>query len=213
MKPPILLKLLQQISQKTSTRDSNSDVGFTIIEVLVVVLIIGILSAIAGPGWLAFISRQRTRTVNDAVFRALKSAQSAAKLNKQNVTVQFDVDASVPIVTTDGVSERLNANGEIKDGMVDLVVAACNATDPTTGDCTGYDFDDADTDYPITFDSLGAVADENENTWLAGASPKTLPYIVTVSTADGNLKRCVIVETLLGSMRIAEGDSCPVPTN
>jgi prepilin-type N-terminal cleavage/methylation domain len=61
----------------------TSTVGFTMFELMVVVVIIGILSAIAAPGWNAFINNQRTRTVNDAVFRALRSAQSDAKLKKK----------------------------------------------------------------------------------------------------------------------------------
>jgi Tfp pilus assembly protein FimT len=56
---------------------------------IVIVLILGILSAIAAPSWLAFINRQRVRTVNDRVFQSLRLAQSEAKRSKRDVTVTF----------------------------------------------------------------------------------------------------------------------------
>ncbi len=44
---------------------------------------IGILSAIAAPGWQAFTTGQRLKTVNNQVFQAIKSAQAEAKRKKQ----------------------------------------------------------------------------------------------------------------------------------
>ena len=172
-------------SKKLSHQNFNSNGGFTIIEVLIVVLIIGILSAIAAPGWNAFISRQRTRTVNDGVFRALRSAQNNAKFNKEDVTVTFDPATDPPVISiTNKPNETLNANGEIKAGMVELVSGVC--TDETCAI--------VNTDSDITFNYLGEV------------SANDVPFIVTVSTPDDGLRRCVIIQTLLGGMRTDEGN-------
>jgi len=86
--PPILLKLLHYSAAKPSpnfnkTASRKGDGGFTILELLVIVLVLGILSAIAAPNWLAFINRQRVRTVNDRVFQSLRLAQSEAKRSKR----------------------------------------------------------------------------------------------------------------------------------
>ena len=187
MKPLNLLKILPRTHPKAST------VGFSIIELFVVVLIIGILSAIAAPGWNAFISRQRTRTVNDRVFRALRSAQSNAKSKKKDIIVTFKLTEDPPVINIDSIDEKLNANGEIKAGMVVLATGKC-----TDDDCTAFD---ATAKEEITFNNLGVIDDEND-----------LPFAVTTAIADGKAaKRCVILQTILGSMRIAEGDDCPTP--
>ena len=188
MKPLNLLKMLPRNQPQTST------VGFTMFELMVVVVIIGILSAIAVPGWNAFINNQRTRTVNDGVFRALRSAQSDAKLKKKNITVTFKDDEDPPVVIINNIAQTLNANGEIKAGIVELATGKCAADDCSNGFTT-------DTNTNIIFNNQGVI--ENDD---------SLPFAVTIAIAEGKgAKRCVIVQTILGNMRTAEGDQCPQP--
>ena len=226
MKHLNLFKTLLRNQPKTSTT------GFTIIELIFVVLIIGILSTIALPGWNAFINRQRTRTVNNGVLQALRAAQSDAKSTKVKKILQFryndekDPDTNKPyndpprfvIYDPPGDDEdppsetypkndadgsdgflwnSLRANGEIKPGMVKLSVKECE-TKKSDGNCEAYKDDEGGV---IQFDNLGAVEVDDQEL------PQGLPFAVSVSTAkEDAFKRCVIIETILGSMRIEEGE-------
>lgn len=58
-------------------------------EVLAVVAIIGIISAIAVPTWQSFIEGQRLNTARERVYLAMKEAQSNAKRDKYTWQASF----------------------------------------------------------------------------------------------------------------------------
>ncbi|MFM6395638.1 Tfp pilus assembly protein FimT/FimU, partial [Planktothrix sp.] len=121
------------------------------------VLIIGILTAIAAPSWNAFVTGQRLKTVNDQVFQAIKTAQAEAKRKKDDVTITFDSAVDPPTVTYEGNVQTLNASGEIKSGTIKLSTGA--------GDTT------VTKDTEIIFDYQGNIKTDNP--------VQVLPYTVT----------------------------------
>jgi type II secretory pathway pseudopilin PulG len=163
---------------------SQREGGFTIMELLIIIIIVGVLAAIAAPSWLTFINRQRINAVRGEVYQTLQTAQSDAKKNKLSRTVTFRTFSNskndVPQVSINGGPPQLLGNGQIKKGQI----TAFKTSSPL----------------PITFDYQGNVDEQN------GKSAKT-PYIVTLSGPGG--KRCVIVQTLLGGMRTANEKDCP----
>jgi len=207
--PPILLKLLHNSAAKPSpnfnkTASRKGDGGFTILELIVIVLLLGTLSAIAAPGWLGFINRQRVRTVNARVFQSLRAAQSEAKRSKREIVITFSAPpVDPPTATINTVppgpiplkTETFDAGGEIKPGTIEL---STNATVPVA---SGVPVDS------IVFDYQGNV----ENLPPSPSSPNGR-FVVTVapanSTTNSSARQCAIVETLIGGMRTAEGTEC-----
>jgi type IV fimbrial biogenesis protein FimT len=68
--------------------------GFTIIEILLVIVIMGIMATIAAPSFVTFTSGQKVKTASFDVYAALMFARSEAIKRRQCVTV-------APASTTD----------------------------------------------------------------------------------------------------------------
>jgi type IV fimbrial biogenesis protein FimT len=62
--------------------------GFTVVEIMVVVAIVGIIAAIAAPNMAEMIRRQRVKTAAFDIFAGLTMARSEAIKRNASVTVQ-----------------------------------------------------------------------------------------------------------------------------
>ena len=65
----------------------KSKAGFTLLEALIAIVIVGILAAISAPGWISFTNNQKLRTAQSRIFSAVTEAQSLAR--SRNVTTQI----------------------------------------------------------------------------------------------------------------------------
>ncbi|MEG4104819.1 prepilin-type N-terminal cleavage/methylation domain-containing protein [Microcoleus sp. S13_C5] len=63
--------------------------GFTMIELLIIILIIGIFSAIVAPSWLMFINNYRLKASLDRAYSAMELAHSNAKREKVSWQASF----------------------------------------------------------------------------------------------------------------------------
>src|SRR5689334_1020574 len=68
----------------------HRDPGFTLVELLVLLAVLGLLSAITFPPLLQAISRLRLRVAAEELAGALRSARSWSIRHGANVAVRFD---------------------------------------------------------------------------------------------------------------------------
>lgn len=224
MKRFILLKILPQVSltfialQSSKSRleklslipkkRSVNQSGFTLIEMLVVIIITGILSAIAIPSWTNFIDGRRANAVNDAILQAIKQAQSEAKKNKIAYVVGFKTISQVPQIAiyranTSAIWGNLVKDSSIKPGQVLIGTNITSATEIGTG--ITYASTTAQT---ISFDYSGNLSSPSLANDLAIVVAVGVPTTNSSTTVLASTRRCVKIVTLLGSIQTEQKSKC-----
>ena len=216
----ITLEKDKSYQQRSPSNFDKSTKGFTLLEVLVTIVIVGILSAIAAPSWLGFVARQRLNKANDSVLAAVQDAQRQAKKTKRNYSVSIQLNNSTekipqisvhpgltPPAANSSSWRNIGADLEIKPGTI-LLFTNLNGNNSTSGDEIDYtDASTLDSPKTITFDYKGGlelpVNISDKGSIIALALPKP-----DNNNQASNTKRCVIVQTLIGGTRTAKNDEC-----
>ncbi len=82
--------------------EPTNNKGFSLIEVLVVIAIIGILSVIVYPNVMQSRSNAKTRAVASEIFSSFRSARIEAVKRNGNVCLDFNTDGTYEVFLDDG---------------------------------------------------------------------------------------------------------------
>ncbi|MGK7877807.1 MAG: Tfp pilus assembly protein FimT/FimU [Xenococcaceae cyanobacterium] len=170
----------------------QSVAGFSLLEVLIVMIAIGVLTAIAAPSLLGFVDRQRLNTANNQIYLAMGKAQSNAKKEKviwqasfreQNEVVEWTIHRQ-SVTPSSGSWDSLQANVRIDE------------SNTTLGQDTSINA------WIVRFDHKGNY-DDSDN-----AVPSPPVRITLYNENTGQIKRCVSVSSLLGALRTDSDEGC-----
>lgn len=171
--------------------------GFTILELLVLVIIVGVLASIAAPSWLGYFDRRRITTTQSDIFTAIRAAQVRAQSRRQEY--QFSIR-------------------EGGDGVVEWAVHPSTIGDPTTAGLmwekaqsgtvelnTSTNIEGGPADglpyYYLRFDYRGYISKPDT------IDPANPPELVLSSKntpdddADDQTAKSIVIATLIGSLR------------
>ncbi len=186
----------------------ESQAGFTLAEALIVIVVIGLLAAIAAPAWFGFLDRQKLNAAQSATYRAFQAARSEAMRTKEAWQVSL---------------REQDVAGQVR---VQLATHPAKA-DPS--DITWSNFElgvrlDSESTLPqrnvsplgehryVIFNHTGcpATVDSHE---CRGVPPGRITFSSKHQdeiTDHRRVRRCVIVSTILGAMRMSHQQRQPV---
>ena len=172
-------------------RSNRADQGFTLVELIVIVAILGIVAAIAAPSWLTLLTRQRLYDARANALDKIREAQSQAVRTARPWEACFrDVNGMVQVSVQPSGDNNNCAN---HTGWQPLLESGANTVAIKTGTPgTTADLGNPTTGYSFRFGSLG-------DRIKMGATAQQLVFVPRGQ--NNGPFYCVYSETIIGAMR------------
>ena len=114
----------------------NQESGFTLLELMVVIGIIGVLSAIAVPSYISWLPARRLEAAASDVNTAIQVARLSAVKKNTSAILQFDVNDESYVITVAGDSVK---HGKMPHGVDLKDVLLSNQSTPAPGGVILFD--------------------------------------------------------------------------
>lgn len=175
-----------------SKQVTHTNQGFTLLETLIVVVIIGIVSAIAIPNWQAFVNLRYLNSAQDRVYWTMQEAKRNAVRDKITWQASF---RETPSGTVQWAVHPATSDAFIPAGVLWHDLGKNIQVDK---------YKNSKDEYETTLDSPGTKTIAGP--WRVqfnsyGNTNGQLGRITLQTTSGGKAKRCVIVSTLIGTLR------------
>lgn len=169
--------------------------GFTLLEVLTTVALIGIISAIAIPSFAGLINRQRLNNAQEQVFTIMRNAQANAKRERRTWTACFRDDGTRVLSSLNRLPSSTWTCATATNWQpllgADSKLIAINVPN------TSIDPSPA-TYYPVQFEYNGSI------------KPPLRRITLNIRNETNGIKRCVFLSTVLGALRSDRDAACLV---
>jgi len=177
--------------------------GYTLIEVLVITIILGVLAAVAAPSWFGFLEKQKLNEAHGEIFRALQEGRQQATQQATSWQVSFR-EATVNGETV----LQWRSEDEVDpdpDFFLNGITGGWNSLGSSIAlDVTNTTLEADDTGNPTAwrtqFDYQGRA--------LGDDGVYNGKVTITSDSLVPSEKRCVIISTILGAMRQAKNSDC-----